>query len=105
MSLLWVIFAFPVTELGPVFAHLFQQSIYTGEIPKKGKKNRRTLASNYRPVSLSCVSCKLLEHIHTGKCIRRFAGIYAYCRYFIDRKWQILVLIMYRKACQMPKGL
>ena len=25
-------------------------------------------------------------HIHTGKCIRRFAGIYAYCRYFIDRK-------------------
>ena len=26
-------------------------------------------------------------YIHTGKCIRRFAGIYAYCRYFIDRKW------------------
>ena len=25
--------------------------------------------------------------VHTGKCIRRFAGIYAYCRYFIDRKW------------------
>ena len=24
---------------------------------------------------------------HTGKCICRFAGIYAYCRYFIDRKW------------------
>ena len=24
---------------------------------------------------------------HTGKCIRRFAGIYAYCRYFIERKW------------------
>ena len=23
----------------------------------------------------------------TGKCIRQFAGIYAYCRYFIDRKW------------------
>ena len=24
---------------------------------------------------------------HTGKYIRRFGGIYAYCRYFIDRKW------------------
>ena len=24
---------------------------------------------------------------HTGKCIRQFGGIYAYCRYFIDRKW------------------
>ena len=35
-------------------------------------------------------------HIHhTGKCIRRFGGIYAYCRYFIDRKWYILVLILY----------
>ena len=22
---------------------------------------------------------------HTGNCIRRFGGIYAYCRYFIDR--------------------
>ena len=27
------------------------------------------------------------QHFHTGKCIRRFAGIYAYCRYFIDQKW------------------
>ena len=24
---------------------------------------------------------------HTGKCIRRFGGIYAYYRYFKDRKW------------------
>ena len=24
---------------------------------------------------------------YTGKCICRVAGIYAYCRYFIDRKW------------------
>ena len=43
---------------------------------------------------------------HTGKCIRRLAGIYAYCRYFIDRKWLILVLILYKKkTCHMPKGL
>ena len=60
------------TELGPVFAHLFQQSIDTGEIPKKWslanicplfKKSDRPLACNYRPVSLTCVPCKLLEHI------------------------------------------
>ena len=30
---------------------------------------------------------ELCNSIHTGKCIRRFGGIYAYCRYFIDRKW------------------
>ena len=43
------------TELGPVFAHLFQQSIDTGEIPKKWslanifplfKKSDRSLACN-----------------------------------------------------------
>ena len=60
------------TELGPVLAHLFQQSIDTGEIPKEWslanicplfKKSDRSLACNYRPVSLTCVPCKLLEHI------------------------------------------
>ena len=60
------------TELCPVFAHLFQQSIDTGEIPKEWslaniwplfKKSDRSLACNYRPVSLTCVPCKLLEHI------------------------------------------
>ena len=60
------------TELGPVFAHLFQQSIDTGEIPKGWslanicplfKKSDRSLACNYRSVSLTCVPCKLLEHI------------------------------------------
>ena len=29
----------------------------------------------------------IIEEFHTGKCIPGFAGIYAYCRYFIDRKW------------------
>ena len=67
------------TELGSVFAHLFQQSIDSGEIPKEWslanicplfKKSDRLLAWNYRPVSLTCVpcknsvhSCKLLEHV------------------------------------------
>ena len=27
------------------------------------------------------------KRYHTGKCIRRFGGIYACSRYFIDRKW------------------
>ena len=59
-------------ELVPVFAHLFQQSIDAGKIPKKWslanicplfKKSDRSLVCNYRPVSLTCVPCKLLEHI------------------------------------------
>ena len=60
------------TELGPIFAHIFQQSIDSGVIPKERtlanisplfKKGDRSLACNYRPVSLTCVPCKLLEHI------------------------------------------
>ena len=60
------------TVLGTVFAHLFQQSIDKGEIPMEWslanicplfKKGDRSLACNYRPVSLTCVPCKLLEHI------------------------------------------
>ena len=56
-------------ELRPIFAHLFQQSLYTGEIPEEWslvnicplfKKSDRALASNYRPV---CILCKLLGHI------------------------------------------
>ena len=59
-------------ELGPVLAHLFQQSLDKGEIPKKWslanicqlyKKGDWALLSNYRPVSLTCVPCKMLEHI------------------------------------------
>ena len=51
---------------------MFQQSIDTGEIPKERslaticplfKKSYRVLACNYRPISLACVPCKLLEHI------------------------------------------
>ena len=59
-------------KLGPVFAHLFQQSFDTGEIPKEWslsnicslyKKGDRALACNYHPISLTCVPSKLLEHI------------------------------------------
>ena len=54
-------------ELGPVFAHLFQQSNDTGEIPKElfldnicplFKKGDRSLARNCRPVSLTCIPCE-----------------------------------------------
>ena len=60
------------TGLGPVFAHLFQMSLDTGEIPKERslantcplyKKGDRAHACNYRPVSLTCVLCKLHENI------------------------------------------
>ena len=47
-------------------------AVNTGEIPKEWslanicplfKKGDRSLSRNYRPVSLTCIPCKLLEHI------------------------------------------
>ena len=60
------------SEIAPVLSHIFQLSTVTGELPEDWrnanvslifKKGDRHTASNYRPVSLTCVCCKLLEHI------------------------------------------
>ena len=59
-------------ELAPMISHIFSQSLESGEIPsdwlnanitaiyKKGPKNN---PANYRPVSLTSVTCKLMEHV------------------------------------------
>ena len=60
------------TDITPAIQLLFQKSLSTGTIPtdwkhanvcpvfKKGDKHN---AINYRPVSLTCILCKLCEHI------------------------------------------
>ena len=59
-------------QLAPILTDIFQTSINTGEVPQEWgdanivplfKKDERHLASNYRPVSLTCITCKILEHI------------------------------------------
>ena len=59
-------------ELTPILARIYQTSLDTGQVPsdwrdalivpvfKKGDKHK---AANYRPVSLTSITCKLLEHI------------------------------------------
>jgi len=60
------------TELAPVLTHIFSHSLNQGKLPADWKnaivapifkKGNANMASNYRPVSLTCVCCKLLEHI------------------------------------------
>ena len=59
-------------ELAPALTKLFQLSLDYGEIPNEWKhafvqpihkKGNKSEAQNYRPISLTCICCKLLEHI------------------------------------------
>jgi len=59
-------------DISSIIAFIFQQSLDTGQLPKDWKKANiapifkkgdRTKPVNYRPISLTCICCKLLEHI------------------------------------------
>ena len=59
-------------EIAPILTKIFQASLDTGILPddwRKAnispifKKGDRARAENYRPVSLTCVCCKILEHV------------------------------------------
>ena len=58
------------TELTPVLSGIFTQSIESGEVPHDWTQalvtpifKKSNLTENYRPVSLTSVPCKILEHI------------------------------------------
>jgi len=59
-------------EIAPSLTLIFQASLEQGVLPydwKKAlvvpihKKGKRSIPANYRPISLTCTTCKLLEHI------------------------------------------
>ena len=59
-------------QIVPVLAMIYRKSMKDGQVPEEWrqanvvptfKKGSKMAAGNYRPVSLTCVSCKLLESI------------------------------------------
>ena len=63
--------------IAPILQVIFQRSVNTGRVPKDWstafvyplfKKGDTSLASKYRPISLTSILCKVLEHIATTKC-------------------------------------
>ena len=68
-------------HLAPVLTSLFNQSLLSETLPSDWKtanvtpvfkKGNRSLASNYRPISLVCVACKLLEHCIVSHVMQHF---------------------------------
>jgi hypothetical protein len=63
------------TDIAPILSIIFERSLHTGQVPKDWKKANvapifkkgdKYKAENYRPISLTCVCCKLLEHVITS---------------------------------------
>ena len=59
-------------SVAPLLTDIFNRSYRSGVVPSEWrhanvvpayKKGKKFLAVNYRPISLTCVSCKLMEHI------------------------------------------
>ena len=59
-------------KITPVVHYIFNQLLCTGELPIEWtqanvapifKRGSNLQAGNYRPVSLTCMACKLFEHI------------------------------------------
>ena len=83
----------PLKELADVLAKpitmIFQMSLQTGELPRNWldavvspifKKGSRSLAENYRPVSLLCILCKLLESLITPHIVNHIKTNHLACR-------------------------
>ena len=59
-------------QIAPILSLLFQKSLDTGILPKIWtsanvvplfKKGNKEDPANYKPISLTCILCKILEHI------------------------------------------
>ena len=68
-------------EIAPVVKTVFEKSLETGTLPKDlvsarvspiFKKGDKIDPANYRPTSLTCILCKLMEHIIASNLTRHF---------------------------------
>ena len=63
------------SEIAPILTDIFNTSLSEGTVPKDWKnayvtpvykKGPKSKPENYRPISLTCICCKVLEHIITS---------------------------------------
>ena len=79
-------------EISPILALIFNESLAGGDVPDEWrqanvppvfKKGEKCMAASYRPVSLTCICCKTLEHILVSNFNRHLAleSILADCQH------------------------
>ena len=70
-------------EIAPIIKVIFDRSLQTGKLPADWtkanvmpvfKKGDKSLAANYRPISLTCILCKVLEHILASNIVKHLDG-------------------------------
>ena len=70
-------------EITPIIQIIFDRSLKTGKLPADWmkanvmpvfKKGDKSLAANYRPISLTCILCKVLEHILASNIVKHLDG-------------------------------
>ena len=68
-------------ELAPILTQIYKKSLREGRLPQEWlsanvtaifKKSARHEASNYRPVSLTSVTCKIFEHVLFSQIMRHY---------------------------------
>ena len=66
-------------EIAPIIKIIFEKSLQTGKLPSDWvtanvmpvfKKGDKPSAANYRPISLICILCKVLEHILASNIVK-----------------------------------
>ena len=70
-------------KITPIIKVTFDQSLKTGKLPADWtkdnvmpvfKKGDKSLAANYRPISLTCILCMVLEHILASNIVKHLDG-------------------------------
>ena len=80
------------SEIAPILALIYNESLAQGTVPDDWqqanvapvfKKGEKYDAANYRPVSLTCICCKTLEHIIVSNINKHlaFESIFADCQH------------------------
>ena len=89
------------SQISTVVAFIYQQSLDTGHVPKDWqlayvtpvfKKGKRCEPANYRPISLTCLLCKGMEHIMVSSMMDHLPGGVLTLYFdtyapFLEKKW------------------